>query len=109
MKRTVLSGMLCLLLTAAIPTYTMASVKHGKRVYKKRMYKKCGFSGVKFARHHTQAEWETIYEKGSFAHEAKSICPKLDTTRIRPKEWQELYEFSLKYAKDGVAPNGCND
>ena len=50
-----------------------------------------------------------IYEKGLFPAEAKKICPKLDTSKIKEKWWKDLYDISFKYAKDGVEPNGCND
>ncbi|MCF6206198.1 MAG: hypothetical protein L3J47_04790 [Sulfurovum sp.] len=100
---------LSLLMTTMLPIHAHASVKKGKRIYKKRMYKKCGFSAVKFARHHTQLEWENIYEKGDFPKEAQIICPRLEQEKIKKKSWKDLYDFSYKYAKDGVAPNGCND
>jgi len=109
MKFTYLPLIAAILSTTLIPVHSMADAKKGKRIYKKRMYKKCGFSGVKFARHHTQAEWETLYEKRKFQAEALKICPKIDTAKIKPKNWNDLYDFSVKYAKDGVAPNGCND
>jgi len=62
-----------------------------------------------FARHHLQAEWEDIYETGKFPEEAKNICPKLTTEAIEKKYWKDIYAYSVKYAKDGVPPNGCND
>lgn len=92
-----------------ISTSSMAGAKQGQRLYKKNFHKKCGFSGVMFARNHLQAEWENIYESGKFPEKAKNICPKLDVETIEKKQWKDLYEFSVKYAKDGVPPNGCND
>lgn len=100
---------LSLLISIVIPTNVMAGVIKGQRIYKKMFYKKCGFSGIMFARHHLQEEWEDIYEKGQFAEEAKKICPKLATGTIKEKDWKEIYVYSVKYAKDGVPPNGCND
>jgi len=100
---------LSLLISMSIPTSSMAGVKKGQRLYKKHFHKTCGFSGVMFARHHLQAEWEDIYETGKFPEEAKNICPKLTTEAIEKKYWKDIYEFSVKYAKDGVPPNGCND
>jgi hypothetical protein len=54
------------------PTTASASVEKGQKIFKKKFRKYCRFSGVKFARHHTRAEWE------------------------------DVYEFSYKYASDGV-------
>ena len=100
---------LSLLLSMSLPTISIAGVKKGQRLYKKHLYKKCGFSGVIFARHHLQAEWEDIYEAGKFPEKAKNICPELAIETIEKKYWKDIYEFSVKYAKDGVPPNGCND
>lgn len=100
---------LILLISMILPTISMAGVKKGQRLYKKNFHKKCGFSGVIFARHHLQAEWENIYEIGKFPEEAKNICPNLVIETIEKKYWKDIYEFSVKYAKDGVPPNGCND
>lgn len=98
-----------LLISMSITTSSMAGVKKGQRLYKKNFYKTCGFSGVTFARHHLQAEWENIYDTGNFPKEAKNICPKLNIETIDGKWWKDIYEYSVKYAKDGVPPNGCND
>ncbi len=100
---------LTLLILMGLPTISIAGVKKGQRLYKKNFYKKCGFSGVIFARHHLQAEWEDIYETGKFPVEAKNICPKLTIASIEEKWWKDIYAYSVKYAKDGVPPNGCND
>ncbi|HIP19451.1 MAG TPA: hypothetical protein EYG78_08975 [Sulfurovum sp.] len=90
---------------ASMPTVvTAASAKKGQKIFKKKFRKKCGFSGVRFARNHTQAEWDDIYESGKFAKEAKRICPRLDTKKIKSKWWKDVYKFSKKYAKDGVVP-----
>jgi hypothetical protein len=87
----------------------MASVALGKKTYKKKFYKKCGFSGVAFARNHTQAEWEEIYISGNIAQEAQTICPKLGSMKLETKRWKDIYQYVSKYASDGVVPNGCND
>lgn len=51
-----------------------AGATKGQKIFKKKFRKKCGFSGVRFARYHTQGEWE------------------------------DVYEFSYMYAKDGKVP-----
>jgi hypothetical protein len=86
------------------PTMATADVKKGQKIFKKKFRKYCRFSGVKFARYHTQDEWEEIYDDGKFKAEAKRICPRLKVNRIKKSWWKNVYEFSYKYASDGVIP-----
>ncbi len=95
---------LSLFVTATIPTSAVAGPKKGQKLFKKKFRKKCGFSGVRFARNHTQAEWEEIYDNGKFPEEAKKICPRLKLKKIKSSWWEDVYEFSEKYAKDGMVP-----
>lgn len=76
----------------------------GQKIFKKKFRKYCKFSGVKFARNHTQDEWEEIWDEGMFQKEAKRICPKLKLNKIKNSWWESVYEFSYKYASDGVVP-----
>ncbi|SFZ98103.1 hypothetical protein MNB_SV-5-1200 [hydrothermal vent metagenome] len=89
---------------ASMPTVVSANPKKGQKIFKKKFRKKCGFSGVRFARNHTQAEWENIYDKGKFKDEAKRLCPRLKIDKIKSSYWKNVYEFSKKYASDGVVP-----
>jgi len=88
------------------PTVSTAggNAKKGQKIFKKKFRKYCRFSGVKFARNHTQDEWEEIWEDGDFKKEAKKICPRLKVQRIKKSWWKDVYEFSYKYASDGVVP-----
>ncbi|SFV52308.1 hypothetical protein MNB_SV-8-385 [hydrothermal vent metagenome] len=95
---------LSLFVIATIPTLAVAGPKKGQKLFKKKFRKKCGFSGVRFARNHTQAEWEEIYDNGKFPEEAKKICPRLKLKKIKSSWWEDVYEFSEKYAKDGMVP-----
>jgi len=104
MKRMLTILALAFLVTAAMPTVASANAKKGQKIFKKKFRKKCGFSGVRFARNHTQAEWEDIYEKGKFQKEAKKICPRLKVEKIKKKWWKDVYQFSYKYASDGMVP-----
>ena len=76
----------------------------GQKIFKKKFRKYCRFSGVKFSRKHTQGEWEEIWDDGKFVDEAKKICPKLKLNKIKKSWWESVYEFSHKYASDGVVP-----
>jgi hypothetical protein len=68
MKKLIGMVALALLVTMTVPTVSMAkaSAKKGQKIFKKKFRKSCGFSGVRFARNHTQAEWENIYDSGKF-------------------------------------------
>jgi len=104
MKKLLTVLALSFFIAASMPTMASAGVKKGQKLFKKKFRKKCGFSGVRFARNHTQAEWENIYDKGKFPAEAKKICPRLDLKKIKSKWWKDIYKFSKKYASDGVVP-----
>ena len=110
MKKMITLLSLALLLLSLSPSYSMASVALGKKTYKKKFYKKCGFSGVQFARNHTQGEWEEIYLSGNIAQEAQRICPRLEDMTLETKRWKDIYQYVTKYASDGAyIPNGCTD
>ena len=89
------------------PTVASASVKKGQKIYKKKVRKYCGFSGVRFARHYTQDEWEEIYEDGEFKAETKRICPKLPLKQIKKSWWDHLYEFTYEYGEGGSHVPKC--
>jgi len=95
---------LSLFILASMPTVASAGAKKGQKIFKKKFRKKCGFSGVRFARNHTQYEWEQIHEKGKFKAEAKKICPRLKVEKIRSTWWNDVYKFTYKYASDGMVP-----
>jgi len=95
---------LSLLVSMSIPTFTFADAKKGQKIFKKKFRKSCGFSGVRFSRNHTQAEWEKIYENGKFQEEAKKICPRLKIEKVKKSWWPHIYDFSHKYARDGIVP-----
>ena len=83
---------------------TAAGVEKGQKIYKKNFRKYCRFSGVKFSRKHTQDEWEELWDADKFSNEAKRLCPKLKLKKIKDSWWEDVYEFSYKYASDGVIP-----
>ena len=104
MKKAMVFILIAALSMISTTTVATADVKMGQKIFKKKFRKKCRFSGVKFARHHTQAEWEEIWDDGKFQDETKKICPKLDVTKIKDAWWEDVYEFSVEYASDGVIP-----
>lgn len=104
MKKLMSALVLALFVSATVPNVAVADVKQGQKIFKKKFRKKCRFSGVKFARHHTMGEWEEIWEDGKFKEEAKRICPRLDINKIKPEWWIHVYHFSHAYASDGAIP-----
>jgi len=91
-------------------TTTLASaddLAKGQKVFKRKLRKYCGFSGVRFARTHTQSEWEEIYYSGDFKEETKKICPRLNIKRIRESWWDYLYEFTYEYGQGGSHVPHC--
>ena len=104
MKKAMVFVLIAALSMVSTTTVATADVKMGQKLFKKKCRKKCRFSGVKFSRHHTQAEWEELWDDGKFQEEAKRICPRLDLKKIKDSWWEHIYEFSYEYASDGVIP-----
>lgn len=110
MRKLVTALTLVALTMATTPTVASASVKYGQKVFKKKMRKYCGFSGVRFARMHSQTEWEEIwYDDGieGFKAEAKRICPRLPLKKIKDKWWKHVYEFTYEYGTGGSHVPKC--
>ncbi len=81
-----------------------ADVKKGQKIYLKKLKAACGFSGAKFAHHHTQDEWEAINGSGKFAAEVKKLCPK---SKLKEKFVPDVYDFAYEYAKDSGNVPSC--
>jgi hypothetical protein len=107
MKKLVTALTLVAFAMVSTPTVADASVKKGQKIYKKKMRKYCGFSGVRFAREHTQDEWEEIYDEGDFKEETKNICPKLPLKKIKKSWWDHVYEFTYEYGEGGSHVPKC--
>ncbi|RLA75948.1 MAG: hypothetical protein DRG30_03900 [Epsilonproteobacteria bacterium] len=84
-----------------------ADAAKGQKLFKKKFRKSCRFSGVRFARYHTQEEWEALYNEGKFPEEAKKICPRLELGKIKPSWWSHIYDFSYEYATDSSHLPSC--
>lgn len=81
--------------------------EQGQKLFKMKLRKACKFSGIKFARYHTQEEWEEFYEQEKFPEETKKICPKLDLKTIKPSWWESIYEFTREYGMGGAHVPKC--
>lgn len=92
---------------ASTPTVASASVKKGQKIFKKKLRKYCGVSGVRFARMHSQDEWEEFYEDGEFQAETKRLCPKLPLNTIKKSWWKDIYEFTYEYGTGGSHVPKC--
>lgn len=93
-------------MTAATLPVRADSVK-GQKLFKKKFRKACRFSGVRFARKHTQDEWEDIYDAGKFPAEAKKICPRLKLKKIKSSWWPQVYDFVHEYGKGSAHVPHC--
>jgi hypothetical protein len=108
MKKLTTILLLTMLGTVIFPTAVLADAKKGHRLYKKKMQRKCKFAGSIFARKHTQEAWEKLKEEGKFKEEARKICPAMNFSKLSPKQWNDLYDFSYAYGVGGKVPNGCD-
>jgi len=79
----------------------------GQKIFKKKIRKYCGFSGVRFARKHTTDEWEDIWDEGKFTEETLKICPRLKVKKIKKSWWKPVYEFAHEYGIGGSHVPHC--
>lgn len=107
MKKLLTALTLVSLVMVSTPTSATASVKKGQKIYKKKMRKYCGFSGVRFARMHTQDEWEELWDDGEFQEETKKLCPKLNLKKIKKSWWDHIYDFTYEYGTGGSHVPKC--
>ena len=89
------------------PTISQSSLKKGQRIFKKKLRKYCRFSGVRFAKKHTQDEWEEIWDEKRFRREAKKICPRLNLRKIKRSWWKHIYRFTYEYGTGGSHVPKC--
>ena len=83
------------------PSITLkSSIKKGELIFRKKLRKYCRFSGVRFAKKHTQDEWEEIWDEGNFKNETKKICPRVKLRKIKQSWWKYIYAFVYAYASD---------
>ncbi len=84
-----------------------ADVAKGQKLFKRKFRKSCRFSGVRFARKHTQDEWNDIYDAGKFPAESKKICPRLKLDKIKKSWWPHVYDFTYEYATGSAHVPSC--
>lgn len=101
MKVSIMALTLFVLITLGIPTISSADTVEGQNLFKKKMRKYCGFSGVHFARQHTQDEWKEIYDNGKFIEESVKLCPRLNIDKIKTIWWEDIYHFTHEYSVGG--------
>jgi len=107
MKRVMMIVLSVSFLMGTLSTPAEASAKKGQKLFKKKLRKACRFSGVKFARKHTQDEWEDIYKAGKFPQETKKICPRLKLDKIKKSWWPHIYDFTHEYATGSSHVPSC--
>ena len=82
-------------------------IKIGQKIFKKKLRKYCRFSGVRFAKKHTQDEWEEIWDERQFRKETKKICPRLKLRKIKRAYWKYIYRFTYEYGEGGSHVPKC--
>ena len=93
-----------MLATVVLSVPAAADITKGKKIYMKRMKTACGFTGAKFARMHTQDEWEKLMQEGKLKEEALRICPG---AKLKDKYMKHLYDFVYEYASDSGKTPSC--
>ena len=110
MKKIMLALSLLLLIGVNTPASAHShkyQLKKGQKIFKKKIRKYCGFSGVRFARHHTPDEWEEIRDDDKFQEETKKICPRLKLKKIKKSWWEPVYQFTHEYGEGGSHVPHC--
>ena len=97
MQKSIFTILLLLIVGITTQASARSDLIKGQKIFKKKFRKYCGFSGVRFARQHTQDEWEEIYDRGKFQLESKKICPRLKLKKIKKSWWKPVYEFTHEY------------
>jgi hypothetical protein len=105
MKKITALAMAALFGAAMLSTPLSADVNKGKKLYSKKLKKSCGFNGAKFAKKHTQAQWEKA--KGNMAAEIKKLCPAVKDSAVKSKYLKHYYDFAHKYASDSGNVPAC--
>ncbi len=107
MKKLILAVVIVSFSMVGTSVPAQAGVAKGQKLFKRKFRKSCRFSGVRFARKHTQEEWTNIYESGKFQEEAKKICPRLKLDKIKDSWWPHVYDFTLEYATGSSHVPSC--
>jgi len=89
---------------AVVSTTASADAAKGQKLYSKKLKKKCGMNGAKFAAKHTQDEWESIKGAGKFADEVANIC---HGAKIKSKYENDIYDFAYQFASDSGNVPSC--
>jgi len=96
-----------------LTTQVVANSHMGKRFYMQKLASLCREDGIsdggKFARKHSQYEWDELKEENKLIQEWKKICPSATKVfeSMRRKDIKNLSDFVWQYASDGELPT-CN-
>ncbi len=76
---------------------TAGNINIGQKIFGTKLKDACGVDGAKFAKNHTQKEWQAIYDNGGLEKEVKTLCPKVENYN---EKWNDhLFSFVNEYAK----------
>ncbi len=76
---------------------TAGNINIGQKIFGTKLKDACGFDGAKFAKNHTQIEWQAIYDNGGLENEVTTLCTKVENYN---EKWNDhLFSFVNEYAK----------
>lgn len=112
MKNTLIILLLIVAVTTSMTVaqenrHTSIQMTPGMKIFKKKMRKGCRSTAIKFSRAHTQHQWQIIKDNGLLRREAKALCPRLDTSLLSDRDWNNVYTFVNNHAKDNPVIIKC--
>ena len=87
--------------------HSKTTMTPGMKVFKKKMRKGCRSTAIRFSRLHTQDQWKIITKNGMLRHEAKALCPHLDTSLLSDGDWNNIYTFVTNHSSDNPVILKC--
>ena len=95
---------------AEVKSYTeqqkMKQIDFAQKTFRKKLQRKCGFTGGHFAQQHTKQEWNSMKENKAFKTNLETMCPRAVGT-IEDKWIEPLHLFAIEYAKDAAKRPRC--
>lgn len=77
-----------------------------KKIFRKKLQRKCGYTISHFAQKHTVEEWQDLKSPDSFKKEFATLCPKGKDV-LKDKWINSIHYFAEKFAKDAKVRPKC--
>jgi hypothetical protein len=92
-------------------TSLSADAKKGQNIYLKKLKKKCGMKGDKFAHSFQQEQLEDAKDDGTLNELFIEVCPKakniIESDKFQEKFKDHIYDFAHEYAEDSGNVPSC--